>query len=312
MEDQLVLKESDALRLIKAAMKLGEIKSLPIEQAEEIFFKIKRANGSREETLSYYQSKFVKINKYFTEEKIFETKQINDQVIEQMILSLIGTCNNRYINKLTGAIKHLMYLLAEKNYIEPITFKIKKLKEKEKEIKVLELHELKEIVKFVEREPIQRNIATKLLIETGVRRTECVNIKTKNIDLINNRILLEHTKNHEARYIYISDETNKLIKNFNPKNEYLFWNDKTNQKNTSHFIDELFKKIKKELDYNNLTPHLLRHTFCTYLARSNKLDIKSLGELMGHKTVEITLKYIHSDKEELANASRQLNPLNLL
>lgn len=51
-----------------------------------------------------------------------------------------------------------------------------------------------------------------------------------------------------------------------------------------------------------LTPHVLRHTFCTNMANSG-MDIKSLQYLMGHADVSLTLDvYAHSSYAQAANS----------
>ncbi len=51
-----------------------------------------------------------------------------------------------------------------------------------------------------------------------------------------------------------------------------------------------------------VTPHVLRHTFCTNMQRAG-LDIKSLQYLMGHSNASITLNvYTHSSCESAAEA----------
>lgn len=56
----------------------------------------------------------------------------------------------------------------------------------------------------------------------------------------------------------------------------------------------------------NVTPHVLRHTFCTN-AQQAMLDVKSLQYLMGHSTASVTLDvYTHSDFESAERAFRQI------
>ena len=55
-----------------------------------------------------------------------------------------------------------------------------------------------------------------------------------------------------------------------------------------------------------VTPHVLRHTYCTNLQRAG-LDVKSLQYLMGHSNVSVTLDiYTHSDYESVEAAVRRV------
>lgn len=56
----------------------------------------------------------------------------------------------------------------------------------------------------------------------------------------------------------------------------------------------------------NVTPHVLRHTFCTN-AQQAMLDVKSLQYIMGHSTASVTLDvYTHSDFDSAERAFRQI------
>ena len=55
----------------------------------------------------------------------------------------------------------------------------------------------------------------------------------------------------------------------------------------------------------SITPHVLRHTFCTEMANSG-IDLKSLQYLMGHSDVGVTLNvYTHASYETAENAMRK-------
>lgn len=59
-------------------------------------------------------------------------------------------------------------------------------------------------------------------------------------------------------------------------------------------------RAKKDLAFNKLGPHLLRHTFGTTLAKNNNVYIKTIQTLMGHKSLNMTMRYIHLvNKKEL-------------
>lgn len=67
------------------------------------------------------------------------------------------------------------------------------------------------------------------------------------------------------------------------------------------------KYIKKHGNtLSRVTPHVLRHTFCTNMQQAG-IDIKSLQYLMGHSNASVTLDvYTHSDFESAERAFRQI------
>ena len=59
-------------------------------------------------------------------------------------------------------------------------------------------------------------------------------------------------------------------------------------------------------DFPVVTPHVLRHTFCTNLQRAG-IDIKSLQYLMGHSSASVTLDvYTHTDYNSVKHAFDQI------
>ena len=68
-----------------------------------------------------------------------------------------------------------------------------------------------------------------LILTTGVRTTELLNIKNKNIDLKNMIIKLDFTKNGKERNIFIVNEIVDLLKQTISNNIYLFLDEEQNQ-----------------------------------------------------------------------------------
>lgn len=68
------------------------------------------------------------------------------------------------------------------------------------------------------------------------------------------------------------------------------------------------RKYKKMFESNlpNVTPHVLRHTFCTHMQQAG-LDVKSLQYMMGHSTASVTLDvYSHTDYDAVERAFQKV------
>lgn len=82
----------------------------------------------------------------------------------------------------------------------------------------------------------------------------------------------------------------------------------------THFIEPRtmenhFKRLLEHLQISNVTFHTLRHTFATKCVES-QIDIKSLSEILGHSSVNITLnRYIHPSMELKQQQMNKLNDL---
>lgn len=69
------------------------------------------------------------------------------------------------------------------------------------------------------------------------------------------------------------------------------------------------KKYGKACGIDNLHFHKLRHTFATRCVEEN-FDIKSLSEILGHQSVQITLeRYVHSSMEFKRSNMEKMNKI---
>lgn len=161
---------------------------------------------------------------------------------------------------------------------------------------------------------IRDALILELLYSTGIRVSELVNIKLKDINYTDQKILILGKGNKE-RYVlygsylknlldlYLNNSRNHLVKN----SEYLILN-KDGDKITDRGIRLIIQKILKkgELDYH-VSPHTLRHTFATHML-DNGADLKSVQELLGHESLSSTQIYTHVTNERLRNVYLNAHP----
>ena len=66
-------------------------------------------------------------------------------------------------------------------------------------------------------------------------------------------------------------------------------------------ISDSLRAAVKKAGLENVTLHTLRHTFASQLVTVG-VPLRYVQELMGHKRIETTMKYLHSDNEAKENA----------
>ncbi len=153
-------------------------------------------------------------------------------------------------------------------------------------------------------------IAVKILMSTGMRIGEVVNLKMNNIDFDHNLFYIDVAKNDNQRIVPISETLKLEISNyiyktpFNiSKNDFLLYVNAGNRIKYSN-ISYYFKRALEACDIKQKNEcrkrlHDLRHTFAvmslTQLQQTEEninLSLSYLSTYLGHKSIYETQKYI--------------------
>lgn len=128
-------------------------------------------------------------------------------------------------------------------------------------------------------------------LNTGMRKGEILNLKWHDIDFNRGIIYLLKTKNNEKREIPMNDAVKTALIKVRkyPESPYIFCD-----KNGEPFRDvrKSFFTVLKKTGIINFRFHDLRHTFASHLVMSG-IDLNTVRELLGHKSLEMTLRYSH-------------------
>ena len=177
-----------------------------------------------------------------------------------------------------------------------------------------------------------------ILLGTGMRVSELYGLTKADIDFEARRIKVERqltrTRHCEyyiekpktasgERYIPMTNEVYQAFQNAiqrrkQPKVELLIdghtgflFLDKDGKPKVAMHLEHVMKRIvdryndTHEDQLPSITPHVLRHTFCTEMASSG-IDLKSLQYLMGHSDVGVTLNvYTHASYETAQAAMKK-------
>ena len=260
------------------------------------------------------QAYYEKMKKYFLNvlPEWFKRLKLNEigikeiELVQNHILEngkSIATCN-RYI----AIIQACFTKAYEWNFINEdklkIIRKVKKLKGEIGRLRFLSKEEIRALLANCE--PHLYPIVFTAL-NTGMRKSEILNLKWDNVDLKHGLILLEKTKNGERREIPINEPLKQLFKqlftNRRLNTEYVFVNPETGKR----YIDlkRSFHSACKKAGIRDFRFHDLRHTFASQLVM-NGVDLKTVQELLGHKTIKMTLRYAHLSQAHKKEAVKAL------
>jgi len=155
-----------------------------------------------------------------------------------------------------------------------------------------------EIMKLLDSiQNIKHRTILMMLYSTGMRVSEIANCKIADIDSKNMRIKIVQGKGAKDRYTVLSEqvlfELRAYYLIYKPI-QYLFNGSRRGSKYSIRSIQHLMQKalIKVGLESNNYTIHTIRHSFATHLL-DNGTDLYTIKELLGHTSLQTTMKYMH-------------------
>jgi len=135
-----------------------------------------------------------------------------------------------------------------------------------------------------------------LLLHTGMRIGELLQLKMADIILPERKILLFiGEKNFHGRTVYYSREAECALKKWlairDLNSEYLFYGYRGQELSYVGAWMIMKKALRKAgLDHKGYSLHSLRHTFATNILNAG-LRLEVLQKLLGHLTIDITLRY---------------------
>lgn len=265
-------------------------------------------------TSTYYNYKYLVGNYLGPRFKNFTIEQFLDFNVNQMILEFSQYLSPKTIKGIISTFISILKYSEDKYHIrfhlEPIAMP----KPEICELQVLSLREQTKLEEFCLSHYDRRYLGIVLTLYTGLRIGELCALTWENIDLKNKRILVKKTlqriylqksktqilidspkSSKSIRKIPMNDKIYEILKaekNKNDDDDFFLTGDK-------RYIEPrryqyVFYRALKDAGLKEYNFHILRHTFATNCIKVG-MDPKSLSEILGHSTVNITLnKYVHS------------------
>ena len=152
-----------------------------------------------------------------------------------------------------------------------------------------------------------------LMYACGLRVSECVNLKWKQIDL-EGRIVHVHGKGDKDRIVpFFKGFEKELLQYKNTfcakyaLDDHVFVNLR-GKPLSSRGIQYLMDKHAQAIGMHmKLHPHMFRHSFATHLL-DNGADIRVVQELLGHSSLSTTQIYTHVTTTQLVRAYKKAHP----
>ncbi len=153
-----------------------------------------------------------------------------------------------------------------------------------------------------------------LLYQTGMRRSELLNMKEQDIEwaLKQVRIL---GKGNKERLVPLGPHLLQEIKDYIQEKRKLEGNESPYllvlDNGKQLYAGYVYRVVKKHLgmvtSLSKKSPHVLRHTFATQLL-NNGANIQAIKDLLGHSSLAATQVYTHNNIEQLKQIHKNSHP----
>ena len=238
------------------------------------------------------------------------------------------------ISNYKRSLKASFYMAIEDDYVRknPFDFQLSEVIDDDSESRqALSEEQEEKLLSFLQYDTVYQKYYDDVLIllKTGLRISELCGLTVQDLDFENHTLNINHQllRNQEGYYIEtpktkcgirkvpMSEEAGKaLVDSIKAEGKktgkgividgyrnFLFLNQKGMPMTACYYTSTLRNIVKKYNKYHDeplpkITPHILRHTFCTRLAQKN-MNPKNLQYIMGHSSIMITLNlYAHASQ----------------
>lgn len=233
------------------------------------------------------------VRKFLNDENVYDPYQVRLSQIKNYLENRTYTSISQQ-NQIIGALKAFAKYILGKSDLS--LSKIERPRKERKLPKVIDGEVLKEKIMAIENLKHRAILATGF--SCGLRVSEVINLKLKDIDRHRMIIHIRNAKGRKDRFVKLTDTLLELLEDYYRKFkpvEYVF-NGQFDLKYSATSCNKLMKKyIGDDTHF-----HLLRHSYAT-MVHELGTDIATLSKSLGHNSIKTTMIYTHVSNQSLQN-----------
>lgn len=261
-----------------------------------------------EKTIKLYTGLFEEFINYYP---TFDIKTIDEPMIIKFLRYLVTErkISITYQNQSINAIKF---------YYEKVLGGQRKFyfidrPKKEKALpSVLSTEEVKAILNATEN--IKHKAILMTIYSAGLRISEAISLKIKDIDSERMQIRIEQAKGKKDRYTLLSEKNLQVLRSYFKEYRpqiWLFEGLKLGEQYSTRSIQNIFHaSVQKAGIIKDVSVHTLRHSFATHLLE-NGTDIRYIQSLLGHSCSKTTEIYTHITTKGFEQIKSPLDKLDI-
>ncbi|VEJ06584.1 integrase/recombinase [Campylobacter lari] len=318
------LKDPQALAVANLALSKG------VKNIQELDAYVKKARNAGLSGVNTYFNPLKKLYEYLLFYKLYSLKQIDEELLVEILASISASLSDASKKNYRIAVINFFAFLDKQNeedqkaHIFDINLKNWAGVSGSKGVKLPEYMSEDEVSKFLDAidntdfksNTIRNRLIIKIIIFTGIRVSEAINIKLKDISEENDLYIIRiRAKGNKYRVVMIKKELiEHLLKdvrvNYLSCDGLLFVN-RNGKALTQAYVSRIVEQIlfKAGIRKQKNGAHMLRHTFATLLYKKQK-DLVLVQEALGHASLNTSRIYTHFDNEKLKLAAEVAKKLH--
>ncbi|MCV3446341.1 tyrosine-type recombinase/integrase [Campylobacter lari] len=318
------LKDPQALAVVNLALSKG------VKNIQELDAYAKKARNAGLSGVNTYFNPLKKLYEYLLFYKLYSLKQIDEELLVEILASISASLSDASKKNYRIAVINFFAFLDKQNeedqkaHIFDINLKNWAGVSGSKGVKLPEYMSEDEVSKFLDAidntdfksNTIRNRLIIKIIIFTGIRVSEAINIKLKDISEENDLYIIRiRAKGNKYRVVMIKKELiEHLLKdvrvNYLSCDGLLFVN-RNGKALTQAYVSRIVEQIlfKAGIRKQKNGAHMLRHTFATLLYKKQK-DLVLVQEALGHASLNTSRIYTHFDNEKLKLAAEVAKKLH--
>ncbi|AXP08596.1 tyrosine-type recombinase/integrase [Campylobacter hepaticus] len=301
-----------------------------VSNIEELDALTKKARNAGLSGVNTYFNPLKKIFEYLNFYKLHSLKQIDEELIVEVLASISASLSDASKKNYRIAVINFFNFLDKQNeedqkaHIFDIVLKNWGGISGSKGNKLPEFMSEEELKKFLnavdnanfKNNTIRNKLIIKIIIFTGIRVSEAINIKMGDISEENDLYIIRiRAKGNKYRIVMIKkdlicDLLNHVNINYMSKDALLFVNKKgtpLTQSYVSRIVEQILFRAGIRKQKNGA--HMLRHTFATLLYKKQK-DLILVQEALGHASLNTSRIYTHFNNDKLKLAAQVAKELH--
>ena len=250
-----------------------------------------------------------------------QISSFNTRTISDFMSNNYTDASSSLYSSIVSVMKSVLEYAAQEGHLSSISYRKTKRPSEKQKTAILSDAERIRLETYLLADPDLSKLGVYLCLYTGMRIGEVCALKWSDIDLFSNIIRIRNTVQRlpsqndssesktelvimppksisSIRDIPIPLHLSDLLKAVQASADQYFLTGKRNKPMEPRCLQQKFKKYLNEAGVCNINFHSLRHTFASRCIAVG-VDIKTVSEVLGHNSVEITLnRYVHTSEEQ--------------